>query len=163
MRRHRLAWSSLSATWGAHLALAFGTSLTATGWAHLCLSIAASGAGWTHWAIFLFGDLSIGILVELLQGLGSLGDFHGINDAVVIGVEGLNKGRYRARSTRSFRSVGTWVRWWLWWRVLGEERQRGGTEAQRDEDACWFHDRWLWISSWVPVGESHVRSLVETR
>ena len=91
--------------------------------------------------IFFTRQLSIAILVELLQRGGRVGDFISVNHAIVIRVEGCDDGRRLAHSSRSAGTTATTLatRAALTffsrsafpgrWAVLGDE-QRRGDEAQ---------------------------------
>jgi len=62
--------------------------------------------------IFVRSELAIAIFIELLQGLGRLGDLVGVNDAIPIEVEGGNDRRDgRTISLRSGTGAGAFSGW----------------------------------------------------
>ena len=117
---------------------------------------------------FVLRQLAVAVLVELLEGLAGLGDFVGVEDAVVVEVEGLKDGRHAAPSAgsagsaratiRTARSAGTTggtsagpagtgrVA------VLGEGRGGGESEAQGEEEelGC-FHGCCLFVDDAQPA------------
>jgi len=109
----------------------------------------------THRAEFLLGEFSVGVLVELLQGLGSLSDFNGIDHAVLVGVECFDEwaedalttlasaqgSRATALTAWPSAAAGRWL--WSFWSFLSECQDRECAESQRDENTWLFHDRVL--------------------
>ncbi len=127
LSRTTLSWSALSATW---------TTL-------------ASRADRTE---LIIGEFSIGVLVELLQGVCSLSDFNGIDHPVLVGVERFDdraddpltawSAALASRATSlagSAASASGWLR--RWWSSLSKCQDGEGAESQRDEDTWLFHDR----------------------
>lgn len=134
----RTTWTTLSAT------SLSGTALSAT-WTTL-----ASGADRTE---LIIGEFSIGVLVELLQGVCCLSDFNGIDHPVLVGVECFDDraddpltawsatlaSRATSLTAGSAASASGWLR--SWWSSLSKCQDGEGAESQRDEDTWLFHDR----------------------
>src|SRR4051812_35877496 len=75
-----------------------------------CLTVLTRGAAFaiaaatlrTLWAQFVHGQLAIAIFIKLLQRGGSIGDFAGVDHAVVVGIERFHQWRrWRAASVHS--------------------------------------------------------------
>ena len=75
-------------------------------------SVTALGA-WGH--EFIHGQLSVAIFIKGQEGGGGIGDFGGINDSVVIGVESGEQGRHRGTATWHSRTATLAVRAVLTW------------------------------------------------
>lgn len=182
-RRRRCGWkrlsrSSLSTARRTHLARAPWGALTSALRSQLTLAALttwrawSSLAGWTHRAVFVFGELSVGVLIELFQRLGRLGDLNGIDDAVLVGVECFDERAHRALNAlgawctctaRMDLSTGSGLGGRLGrWRVLGDKWKAGGSEAQGDEDAGWFHDGSMLVGPSGSIDDSRRRSTGET-
>jgi hypothetical protein len=114
----------------------------------------------THRAEFIFGELSVGVFVELLQGVGSLGDFNRVDYSVLVGVERFDEWTDDALTTwtsrLASRAAGPSARGWLWgcWSFLCECQDWKCAKSQCDEDAGWFHDRLLLVGPQHPVDGS---------
>ncbi len=134
------------------------TSLSRPSLSRTTLSRSALSATWTTLASgadrtkLIFGEFSIGVLVELLQGVCSLSDFNGIDHPVLVGVERFDdraddpltawSAALASRATSlagSAASASGWLR--RWWSSLSKCQDGEGAESQRDEDTWLFHDR----------------------
>ncbi len=105
----------------------------------------ATGTAGALRAIFIGRDLSVAILVQLLQGIAGLGNLVGIDDAILVEVQCLDEGRHgtlspgtawaaRARFTAGRASAGAAFA------LLGLGVVERGGQGQGEEQCCCFHD-----------------------
>jgi len=57
--------------------------------------------------VFITREFAVAIFIQRLEGGAGVGDFIGVNDAVVVGVQGRDDGRHRAMSTGASRATMT--------------------------------------------------------
>lgn len=103
-----------------------------TGWAAIGRAACRAAIGCTirtGWAQLVLGQLSVTVLVEGLEDGYGVGDFRGINDAVMVGVQCQDD-----RGRRTMMSAGP-VRGWvaLGRGILGHERQAGHAKGREGE------------------------------
>jgi hypothetical protein len=102
-------------------------------------------------AVFVGRKFAVTVLVQLLQCGGSIRDFVGVDDAVTIGIEHTNDGRWGRTAALAWTAFGTALtrgravatrRWTAG--VLGGHRPSGHSKGQRgEEEFVWRLHIWL--------------------
>jgi hypothetical protein len=128
------------------------------------LATGTAHASRTLRTIFVRGNFSVTVLVEFLQRLRGLGQFVGVDRAVLVRVEGFNDGLNDARphpgstgTARATRATRTTRTAWAArstrglalarraWGVLGWQQASGGAERHREKEDFGFHAFFFFI------------------
>jgi hypothetical protein len=144
------------------IAIGWGRGRVVTVALSLSLTLLTAGTTGTRRTQFILRDLAVAILVQLLQGFRSLGDFIGVDDAVAIEVQRLDQRRWRtmpallsARAAALLATLlvaiaarGRWRRITLLIACRGLRQRGTGRERQgeREEMSVSFHVFFLGVA-----------------